>query len=53
MDNERMFNMTFLILHPAATKQKPEIAVSRSASVAQTHNCILTRLDFRQEDGLI
>ena len=51
--NERMFNMTFLMLHLAPTKQKLEIAVSQSASVAQTHNCILTRLDFQQEDGLV
>ncbi len=45
--------MTFLMLHLAPTKQKLEIAVSQSASVAQTHNCILTRLDFQQEDGLM
>ena len=51
--NERMFNMTFLMLHLAPTKQKLEIAVSQSASIAQTHNCILTRLDFQQEDGLM
>ena len=51
--NERMFNTTFLMLHLAPTKQKLEIAVSQSASVAQTHNCILTRLDFQQEDGLM
>lgn len=51
--NERMFNMTFLMLHLAPTKQKLEIAVSQSVSVAQTHNCILTRLDFQQEDGLM
>jgi len=51
--NERMFNMTFLMLHLAPTKQKLEIAVSQSASVAQTHNCILTRLYFQQEDGLM
>ena len=51
--NERMSNMTFLMLHLAPTKQKLEIAVSQSASVAQTHNCILTRLDFQQEDGLM
>ena len=51
--NERMFNMTFLMLHLAPTKQKLEIAVSQSVSVAQTYNCILTRLDFQQEDGLM
>lgn len=51
--NERLFNMTFLVLHMAQTKQKLEIAVSQSASVAQTYNCILTRLDFQQEAGLM
>ena len=51
--NERMFNMTFLMLHLAPTKQKLEIAVSQAASVAQTYNCLLTRLDFQQEDGLM
>ena len=51
--NERLFNMTFLILHMAPSKQKLEIAVSQAASVAQTYNCILTRLDFQQEDGLM
>ena len=51
--NERMVNMTFLMLHLAPTKQKLEIAVSQSSSVAQTHNYILTRLDFQQEDGLM
>ena len=48
-----MFNMTFLVLHTAETKQKLEIAVSQTASVAQTYNCLLTRLDFQQEDGLM
>ena len=51
--NERMFNLTFLVMHMAATKQKLEIAVSQAASVAQTYNCLLTRLDFQQEDGLM
>ena len=47
--NERMFNMTFLVLHTAETRQKLEIAVSQAASVAQTYNCLLTRLDFQHE----
>ena len=51
--NERMFNMTFLVLHTAETRQKLEIAVSQAASVAQTYNCLLTRLDFQQEEGLM
>ena len=33
--NERMFNMTFLVLHTAETRQKLEIAVSQAASVAR------------------
>ena len=48
-----MFNLTFLVMHMAETKQKLEIAVSQAASVAQTYNCLLTRLDFQQEDGLM
>ena len=51
--NERMFNLTFLVMHMAETKQKLEIAVSQATSVAQTYNCLLTRLDFQQEDGLV
>ena len=51
--NERMFNLTFLVMHMAETKQKLEMAVSQAASVAQTYNCLLTRLDFQQEDGLM
>ena len=27
--------------------------MSQAASVAQTYNCLLTRLDFQQEDGLM
>ena len=33
--------------------RKLKIAVSQAASVAQTYNCLLTRLDFQQEDGLM
>ena len=51
--NERMVNLTFLVMHMAETRQKLEIAVSQAASVAQTYNCQLSRLDFQQEDGLM
>jgi type IV secretory pathway VirB4 component len=40
-------------MHMAEARQKLEIAVSQAASVAQTYNCLLTRLDFQQEDGLM
>ena len=32
-----MFNLTFLVMHMAETRQKLEIAVSQAASVAQTY----------------
>ena len=48
-----MFNLTFLVMHMAETRQKLEIAVAQAASVAQTYNCQLSRLDFQQEDGLM
>ena len=48
-----MFNLTFLVMHMEETRQKLEIAVAQAASVAQTYNCQLSRLDFQQEDGLM
>jgi type IV secretory pathway VirB4 component len=51
--NERMFLLTFLVVNVADTKQKLESDILRAASVAQKHNCQLTRLDFQQEQGLV
>ncbi|GHU91011.1 hydrolase [Clostridia bacterium] len=51
--NERMFLMTFLILNTAATKQSLENAIFQMAGVAQKHNCLLERLDYQQEAGLM
>jgi hypothetical protein len=51
--NERMFLLTFLVVNMADTKQKLESDILRAASVAQKHNCQLTRLDFQQEQGLV
>ncbi len=48
--------MTFLVLHTAETRQKLEIAVSQAASVAQTYNYLLTRLDRKRSrcpNGLV
>ncbi len=52
--NERMFLVTFLVLNVADNKQKLHNNVFQASSIAQGgHNCVLTRLDFRQEEGLM
>ena len=51
--NERMFQVTFLVVNMADTKRKLENDIARAASVAQQYNCQFTRLDFQQEQGFI
>ena len=51
--NERMFIVTFLILNTADTKQQLDNNVFQASSIAQKYNCALTRLDYRQEEGLM
>lgn len=51
--NERMFLVTFLVLNTADSKQQLENNVFQASSIAQKYNCTLTRLDFRQEEGLM
>ena len=51
--NERMFLLTFLVVNMADTKQKLDNEVFAAAGVAQKYNCALTRLDYRQEQGLM
>ena len=51
--NERMFLLTLLVLNVADTKQKLDNDVFSAASIAQKYNCMLTRLDYRQEQGLM
>ncbi|MCD8127304.1 MAG: ATP-binding protein [Clostridiales bacterium] len=51
--NERMFNLTFLVLSTGRTKQELETNVFRLSSLAQKHNCNLRRLDYQQEQGLM
>ncbi len=51
--NERMFLLTFLIVNTADSKQKLDTVVFQTASIAQKYNCVLTRLDFQQEEGLV
>ena len=51
--NERMFMLTFLVLNIADSKTKLDNFVFQAASIAQKYNCILTKLDFQQEEGLM
>jgi len=50
---ERMFLATILVLNTATTKKKLENLVFASAGIAQKYNCVLKRLDFQQELGLV
>jgi hypothetical protein len=51
--NERMFLLTFIIINTADAKQQLDNNIFQASSIAQKYNCALTRLDFRQEEGLM
>ena len=51
--NERMFLLTFIVLNTADAKQQLDNNVFQASSIAQKYNCTLTKLDFRQEEGLM
>ena len=51
--NERMFLLTFLVLNFGQTKSQLDNNVFQASSIAQKYNCLLTRLDFQQEEGLM
>ena len=51
--NERLFLVTILIMNTATNRQKLENAVFQTAAIAQKYNCVLKRLDFQQEEGLM
>ena len=51
--NERMFLLTFLIITTADTKPQLKINWLQASSIAQKYNCALTKLDFRQEEGMM
>lgn len=51
--NERMFLLTFLVLNFGQTKAQLDNNVFQASSIAQKYNCLLTRLDFQQEEGLM
>jgi len=51
--NERMFLLTFIVMNTATSKRKLENDIFAAAGVAQKHNCVLKRLDYQQEQGLM
>ena len=51
--NERMFLLTFIVVNSAGSRQQLDNNVFQAVSIAQKYNCQLTRLDFRQEEGLM
>ncbi len=51
--NERMFLLTFIVVNTAGSRQQLDNNVFQAASIAQKYNCQLTKLDFRQEEGLM
>ena len=51
--NERMFLLTFIVVNTAGSRQQLDNNVFQAASIAQKYNCQFTRLDFRQEEGLM
>ena len=51
--NERMFLLTFIVVNTAGSRQQLDNNVFQAACIAQKYNCQLTRLDFRQEEGLM
>ena len=51
--NERMFLITMLFLNIEKTKQDLENTVFQTAGIAQKYNCVLRRLDYQQEEGLM
>ncbi len=50
--NERMFLLTFIILNTGDKYPQLKNTILQAKSIAQKHNCILTCLDFQQEQGL-
>jgi len=51
--NERMFLVTALFLNTAKGKQELDNAIFQTAGIAQKYNCVLRRLDYMQEEGLM
>ena len=51
--NERMFLVTVLFLNTAKSRRELENAIFQASGIAQKYNCVLRRLDYMQEEGLM
>lgn len=51
--NERMFLLTFLVMNTSENKRQLNNNLFQAKSIAQKHNCALTRLDYQQEEGVM
>ena len=51
--NERMFQLTFLVLNTADTKRQLDNILLQAKGIAQQNNCTLVPLDFQQEGGMV
>ena len=51
--NERMFQLTFLVLNTADTKRQLDNILLQAKGIAQQNNCSLVPLDFEQEGGMV
>ena len=51
--NERMFLLTFLVVNTAATRRELDNDLFTVSGIMQKYNCVLKRLDFQQEQGLV
>ena len=51
--NERMFQLTFLLLNTADTKRQLDNILLQAKGIAQQNNCALVPLDFQQEGGMV
>ncbi len=51
--NERLFQVSFLILNVGKNTRVMKTAFMQAKTIAQKYNCRLVKLDFQQEDGLM
>ncbi len=51
--NERMFLLTFLILHTADNRKELDNIILQTKNIAQEKLCQLVSLDYQQEEGLV
>ena len=52
-EDERMFFLNFLILNVGKTEEELENRILRTSSLVQQRSCLLHRLDYQQEQGLM